>query len=182
MSHPLTREPGRALATVRPLLIRAALIVGAFVVAGVIGGVVWQLIWTPPQGVAIDGELLLDGDGLRSDFSSTALYVLVAAFAGLLVGVLVAVLADGHELLSLAAVAVGSGLAAVVMLQVGQWAGPPDPGPLAAESEDYTRIPDDLDVSGSSAYTALPAGALTGLVVVFVGLSRRPETGTDSAA
>jgi hypothetical protein len=171
MSDRLTGERARGLA---PLLTRFALVVTVFAVAGAAAGVLWEWIWTPPQGVVVDHELLLDGNGLRADFSGTALYVLVAALSGLLVGVLVAVLADRYELVTLAAVAVGSALAAWLMLQVGQWLGPPDPTTLAANADDYTRISDDLRVAGTSAFTAFPSGALIGLVVVFIGLSRRP--------
>lgn len=176
MPEQLTRERTSSRGPVLALLRRFALVVAVFVVAGVLAGALWEWIWTPPQGVVIDHELLLDGDGLRADFSSTALYVLVAAFAGLLLGVLVAVFADRYELVTLVGVVAGSVLAAWLMLQVGEWLGPPDPGPLAATADDYTRIPDDLDVSGTSAFTAFPAGALIGVVVVFIGLSRRPGT------
>ena len=149
------------------------LVVVGFAVAGALAGVVWEWVWAPPSGVALGGEFLLDGDGLRSEFSGTALYVVVATLAGLLLGVLVAVLSDRHELLTLVAVAVGSVLAGWLMLQVGTALGPPDPGPLASTAEDYTPLVDELRVSGRSPYIAFPAGALVGLIVVFIGLNRR---------
>lgn len=156
-----------------PALGRLLLVVAVFAVAGALAGVIWEWIWTPTDGVVIKHELLLDGDGLRSDFSGTALYVMVAAFTGLLVSVLVCVLSDRHELVTLLGIALGSVLAAWLMLRVGYALGPPDPAPLARAAEDYTRIPDQLHVSGTSPYTAFPGGAMIGLIVVFIGLSRR---------
>lgn len=156
---------------VRAALTRGLLVVAVFAAGGALAGVVWEWIWTPPSGVVIEHRYLLDGEGLRSDFSGTALYVLVAAVTGLLLGVLVAVRTDRSELLTLGAVVVGSVLAGWLMLQVGTAVDPPDPGPLAAEAEDLTRLPDELEVAGTSPYVAFPAGALVGLIVVFVGLN-----------
>lgn len=152
------------------------LVILGFALVGVLAGAVWEWVWTPPTGVALGKEFLLDGDGLRSDFSSTALYVVVASLAGLLLGVLVAVLAPRHELLTLVAVAVGSVLAAWLMLRVGVLLGPPDPGPLARAAEDYTPLVDELRVSGRSPFVAFPGGALLGLLVAFVGLNGRSST------
>jgi hypothetical protein len=149
------------------------LVLVAFAVAGALAGAVWEWVWTPPTGVALGKEFLLDGDGLRGDFSGTALYVVVAAVAGLLVGVLVAVLSDRDELATLVVVAVGSVLAGWLMLRTGVALGPPDPGPLARSADDYTPLVDQLAVAGRSPFVAFPAGALLGLIVIFIGLSRR---------
>ena len=107
------------------------LVLVVFAVAGALAGVVWEWLWTPPTGVALDEQFLLDGDGLRGEFSGTGLYVVVAAVAGLLLGVLVAVLSDRDELVTLVVVAVGSVLAGWLMLRTGVALGPPDPAPLA---------------------------------------------------
>lgn len=155
------------------------LVLVGFAVVGALAGVMWEWVWTPPTGVALGKEFLLDGDGLRGEFSGTAVYVAVASLAGLLVGVLVAVLSDRDELLTLVAVAAGSVLAAWVMLEVGAALGPPDPGPLARTAEDYTPLVDELQVAGRSPFVALPGGALVGLIVIFVGLNRRSASAPD---
>lgn len=160
-----------------PAVRRAAVVLVLFAVAGALAGVLWEWLWTPPTGVVLDREFLLDGEGLRSAFSGTALYVLVAAVAGLLLGVGVAVLTDDSELVTLAAVLVGSVLAAWLMYVVGTALGPPDPGPLADRAQDMTRLPDDLQVSGWSPFVAFPSGALVGVTVVFVGLAGRRGPG-----
>ena len=159
----------------RAAALRLVVVVAAFAVVGALAGVVWEWLWTPPSGVVLDHELLLDGDGLRSDFSGTALYVLVAAVAGLLLSVALGVVLDRHEVVTLVGVVAGSALAAWLMLRVGVALGPPDPTPLARAAEDYTRIPDALHVSRDSPYTAFPAGAMIGLIVTFIGLSRRSK-------
>lgn len=152
---------------------RMLLVLVAYAVTGALAGVVWEWVWTPPTGVALGQEFLLDGGGLRSEFSGTALYVVVGTLAGLLLGVAVALLAERHELVTLAAVLVGSMLAGWLMLRVGTALGPPDPEPLARAAEDYTPIQDQLRVSGHSPFVAFPGGALVGLIVIFIGLNRR---------
>lgn len=149
------------------------LVLVVFAVAGALAGVVWEWVWTPPTGVALEQEFLLDGDGLRGEFSGTALYVVIAAVTGLLLGVLVAVLSDRDELATLVVVVAGSALAGWVMLRTGVALGPPDPAPLARAAEDFDPLVDQLGVSGHSPLVAFPGGALLGLIVIFIGLSRR---------
>lgn len=161
------------MSTLVPSLRRFLVVVAVFAAAGALAGAIWEWIWTPPNGVVIEGKLLLDGDGLRNDFSGTALFVLVAAVTGLVVSVVVCVVLDRHELVTLLGVALGSVLATWLMLTVGEALGPPDPTALALAADDYDRIPDRLRVSGHSPWTAMPGGALIGLAAVFVGLSRR---------
>lgn len=155
------------------VLRQVLLVLVCFAVAGALAGILWEWLWTPSTGVVLDGEFVLDGDGLRNDFSGTALYVIVAAVTGLLLGVLVALLSQRHELVTLAAVVAGSALAGWLMLRTGIALGPPDPGPLARDAEDLTPLLNELAVAGRSPFVAFPAGALLGLIVIFVGLGRR---------
>lgn len=145
---------------------------GAFGVAGVLAAVVWEWLWIPPTGVAVNGEWFLDSEGLPRDVSGTGLYVLVAVVVGVLLGTIAAMTARSRELVTLAAVVLGSVLAAAVMGVVGPALGPPDPRPLAVSADDRTPLPADLRVEGAAAYAALPAGALTGLTVWFIVIAR----------
>lgn len=174
MSHVVTEPPApqaHARST-RPWR-EVAIIVAGFLVAGALAGVVWQWVWSPPGGFALDGKWVQDGGGLRDSFSGTGTYVVVAAVGGLLLGTLSGLLFDRSELATLLAVAVGALLAGWVMQLVGEALGPPDPDPIARGAEDYTKIPGDLSVLGRSPWVAFPGGALTGLIVVLFGLNGR---------
>jgi hypothetical protein len=85
-------------------------------------------------------------------------------------------------------VLVAATAAGVVMYAVGTSLGPADPQALAAGSPDYTPLPGDLRLTApdrgrtpwhSTAFVAFPAGAMTGLVGMFLfgspGSSRRPR-------
>lgn len=167
----LTRtDLGRA---VRQLLVVLAVTIGA----GAVAGLVWEWLWTPPVGVVQHHRWVLDEAALRDDFSGTGTYIAVAAVAGVLVGALVALLFDRSELVTLVALVVGSVVAGWLMYRVGLAVGPADPRALARTAEEGAHLPGQLKVLGWSPFVAFPSGALVGLVVVFLGLSRRRPTG-----
>jgi hypothetical protein len=144
------------------------------VVAAVLGagcGVLWEMWWTPPTGVVLDHVWYPDVDGVRQLFSGTGLYVVIGLVGGVLLGAGCAWLFDRVELVTLAAVAAGSVLAGWLMLEVGTALAPPDPAVAARTADDYTELPGTLEVEGDGAFVAFPAGAMTGLTVVFIGLA-----------
>jgi hypothetical protein len=170
----LTHEPAaRRPAWLVPALAQAVIVLLVFAGAGALAGAVWEWLWTPPVGVVIDGRWLVGLAGLRSEFSATGLYVLVASAAGLVTGALCGLLLDRAELVTLAAGLAGAALAGWVMVQVGHTLGPADPRELAQTAADRTRLPSDLRITGASPYIAFPAGATLGLAVLFLGLTRR---------
>jgi hypothetical protein len=162
-------------ARLRSALPHLAVVLLLFAGGGAVAGLVWEWVWTPPVGTVSDGRWLLDGDALRDDVSGTALYVLVAAAAGLLLGVLAGLLSQPAELVTLAGVVLGSVLAAWLMLEVGQAMGPADPRALAQAAGQGARLPGRLAVEGESPFVAFPTGALVGLLVVLVGVARHPS-------
>ena len=97
MPEQLTEEPATRSAWVVPVLAQAGIVVAVCAVAGALAGVVWEWLWTPPVGVVIRHEWLLGLSGLRSEFSATALYVILASVAGLLVGALCGLFIDRAE-------------------------------------------------------------------------------------
>ncbi|MQW76449.1 hypothetical protein GHK92_11230 [Nocardioides sp. dk4132] len=150
-------------------LIRFLAVVVFLLGTGVVAGWVWEAVWEAPVGGVQDGRWfpIPTETGLRAQFSGTAIYVLVALAAGLIAGTVIALLTRGGELLTLAAVVVGSAIGGVAMARVGAALGPEDPAALAARAEDGARLVGNLEVTGLSPYGALPFGALLALMVVF---------------
>lgn len=155
------------------LVVQVLGIVAVFAVTGALAGVVWQWIWSPPTGVVVHHQWLQDEAGLRGDFSGTGTYVAVAVVAGFVSALLVGILFDRHEVLTLVVVLGASVLAGVLMHRVGSHFGPADPVDLARSAKDGTKLPGTLTVSGDSPFRAFPGGAVAGLLVVFFGLTRR---------
>ena len=156
----------------RPALLQLALAVVILAAAGVVAGVVWQWVWTPPAGVVVDHRWVAEDEAsLRGQFTGTGWYVVVGSAAGLVGGALVALFLDRTPLLTLLGVVLGSALGAWLMFVVGVALGPSDPTVLARTAEEGTHLPAALDVSGTSPWIALPAGALVAVALVFLGLS-----------
>lgn len=167
------------------VLPRVLTILAVFVVGGAAGGVLWERLWDAPTGVTFEGRWYLEPAGPDFSFEAIALYVLIACPLGLLLAVL-AGLWRGHETATVVTVLVAASLAAVVMYAVGSALGPPDPQALAAGRPDYTPLPGDLGLTApdegrvqwhSTAFVALPAGAMAGLVGSYLlgnrGFARR---------
>ncbi|RYC05466.1 hypothetical protein [Nocardioides zhouii] len=169
------------------MLTRVGAIVVGFVVAGAAAGALWEQLWTPPMGLAYEDQWFLEPAGPDLSFEGIALFVLIAFALGLVLAV-VSGLWGGHELVTVAAVVVASVLAGAAMYAVGNALGPADPQLLAAGSPDFTPLPSDLGLTApdrgrtqwhSTAFVALPAGAMTGLVGMYLfgsrGFVRRPR-------
>jgi hypothetical protein len=153
---------------------QAPVIVLLFVVAGVLLGVLWEHLWSPTQGrvvrhewFVVDDQLRYDLDGLRNEFSGTALFVSLGLASGSVLGAVSALLLARRELRTLAAVVVGSVLASVLMWQVGTRLGPADPQVLARTAPRGTILPDQLELGSLGALVSLPLGACLALLVVF---------------
>ena len=152
-------------------VVRLLAVLVAFAVSGVLAGIVWHALWTPPSGVYYQDEWVIDAAGAPRDVGGTALYVVVGLVGGLVVGFAVTLSSRRDEMLVLGAVAVGSGIAAALMALTGHALGPPDPRPLAAGQEDFTAADADLRVEGKSPYVAFPAGALSAATAAFLLLN-----------
>ncbi|HEV2797177.1 MAG TPA: hypothetical protein VGV65_06115 [Nocardioides sp.] len=162
-----------------------ALVVVGFLVAGAAAGVLWERLWEPTPGLAFEDQWYLEPAGPDVAFQAVALFVLIAFPLGLVLAAL-AGLRGGGELATVVTVLVAASLAGIVMYGVGTSLGPADPQALAAGAPDYTPLPGELGLTApdrgrtpwhSTALVALPAGAMTGLVGMFLfgrqGLPRR---------
>lgn len=173
-------EPARQVA-------RLASVVVVFLAAGAGAGALWERLWDAPAGVSYDGEWFLEPAGPDVSFEGIALFVLIAFPLGVVLAVLAGIRRD-HEVATVITVLVAAGAAGVVMYAVGSSLGPGDPQALAAGAPDYTSIPGHLGLTApdrdrvpyhSTALVALPAGAMTGLVGIYLlgrsGVRKRPH-------
>lgn len=177
-------SPARA-GRLRPTL-EVGLVVLAFVLVAAGLGWWWWHLWSPaPRGQVFE---LRDADGThqwfpseagdRRGFAGTGLYVTLAVPAALVLGAAAAGFVRRRPILTLAAVLVGSSLAAWVMYAVGTHFSPPDPQQLAAAADPGTELPGALQIHGPSAFLLWPAAALMALIVTnvlasYVGELRR---------
>lgn len=188
----LSAPPEQGEPDVQPPAVRRVVSVLALgLVLGVLGGVVWEFLWTPPTGAAYEGRWMPDVEGVRMLVDATAWFVVVGAVYGLIYGAVVAALLRGREVLTLVTLLVGALLAAWVTQQVGQWLGPPDADALARDMGDLEPLVSNLELGSSSAswwpdFLGSPArlfpaiGAMVAVAVVYLG-TKAPEDRRDRA-
>lgn len=178
--------------TVLGHVLEPLLVLLVFAVAGVGAGWVWERWWTPTIGVVIEGtwvpgyrmqgeQFVFDFPSLEGFFDATAQYVVLGVGAGLLLGVLCALLGRRSEIVMLGAVLGGSVLAGYIAYRLGVHLGPVDPTLLETRVDDATVLPAALDLEGASPFVAWPLGALVGLCVTYLltsasATSHRRET------
>jgi hypothetical protein len=152
---------------IRPLVV-VVLVLVAYALVGVVAGIVWERVWTPPTEI-VQGHkpYYQDYSSLRRVFSGTGLYVLVGAAASAVLALVVGLLSRRRELLTLLAVVLGSAIAALLMWKVGVRLGPDDPAAAAAKAADNTPLQGNLVVSGRSPYLIWPMTSLFVLALVF---------------
>lgn len=159
---------------------RVALVLALGALLGVVGGFVWEWVWTPPTGAAYEGRWLADAEGLPVLAGSTALYVVVGLVCGLVYGAGVALFVRGRELLTLAALVAGSAVMAGVIAWLGPVLGPPDAQEVARTKGDLEPVIGSLSlpgawdfgfpwILGTSALLAPMFGALAMVIVVWLG-------------
>jgi hypothetical protein len=163
----------------RGALVEAAVVLLVFAAAGVAAAWLWHRLANPAEGTVLDGRwvesgrvqgdfLVLDFDDLRGSFGIVGWYSVIGMLGGLLLGTLAAFACRRSELVTLAAVAVGSVVAAVLCLTIGGALGPPDPAQLAKTAENLTVLPGRLGFDDRGPLVVWPLGALLGLALTYL--------------
>ncbi len=158
--------------------VEALVVVAVCAGVGAAVGYGWYRLWDSPPGVAFEGQWYPDptDEGYRSIFGATATYVLLGALAGLVLGVLAALLARHSELVTLAAVVVGTALAAWLSYRLGTSLGPPDAAAIAKTAADFKEIPGNLAVEGHSPFVSWTFGGLLGVASTYLLTSGLAES------
>jgi MFS family permease len=159
-----------------PYALEALAVLALFAAVGAGAGWLWFQVWHQPTGTVVAHDWFTDEAGLRNVFDGTAWYVVLAAAGALLAGALATVFARRSPLVTMAAVLLGSALAAWLMLRVGLALSPPDPEVLAKTADEGTKLPGRLSLEGGhSPYLVWPLAALIALMVLNFLLSSRDD-------
>lgn len=170
----------RGLSTPLVVLLQGVATIGAFAGVGALAGLVWFHVWTPPVGTVQSGQWFTDETGLRASFSGTGLYVVIAAAAGLVLGIVVALLLDRSELVALVCLCGGAVLAGWLMWKVGVHHSPPDPTVAAATAADGKKLPGHLHLNGRVPFVAFPLGGLVAFAGVLLAVPKRGRHGSSA--
>jgi hypothetical protein len=143
-------------------------VLGAFLVLGVVGGVLWALLVDPaeytrmPGGSGAMGEL-----DLAKRFSADGWYAVIAIVGGFLGGVGLTWWRARDYRVTTALLLPGAALAAAVMTAVGRLLGPGDSETALAQVARGETVPAELAVSSLPVYLTWPIAVLAGALMVL---------------
>jgi hypothetical protein len=149
----------------------AAGLVTAFLVVAVAGALLWRQLWQVPQGVVIDHVWYPTSpwaENSRLQFDATAWFVAISLVGGLTLGGVAGVVGRARETVTLAAVTLGSVLAAAVLFLLVVRLAPAEPTAAIAAASDGTEMAGWLVAPGWVARLTFPLGALLPLCVLFL--------------
>ena len=150
-------------------------VLGVFLVLGVLGGLLWPVLVTPAEFTKLASGGAMGENELGKQFGADGWYVVIGFLAALAAGLVLTAWRSRDPLLVSVLLVVGAALAAAVMALVGHWTGPGDPGPALRAAEVGAKVPESLDVDSFSIYLAWPFGALVGALFVLMGTSTPPD-------
>jgi hypothetical protein len=181
MSSPLTRDahddavaPAPASSTAgggaRDLLV----ILGVFVVLGIVAGVVWWLLVDPATYTKVSSGGSMDEAQLAKRFDADGWYAVIAAVGGVVAGSVLTWRRSRDFLLTTTLVFAGSLLAAALSAGVGHLVGPADPNTVLATAKLGAQVPVALDVTSKATYLVWPIAAMVGALIVLWSSSKDP--------
>ncbi len=149
------------------------IVVVAFLVAGVVVGLVWPQVVEPVTVTRNELGLQTGEVALAHRFGQDAWYALLGGGAALLLGAALTLWRRAHEAATLGAIVVAALLAAWVSSVVGTATGPEAAEVVLADAEMGTSAPDQVQVTAEAAYLAWPLAAVLGAVLVLWAPSSR---------
>lgn len=143
-------------------------VLAVYVALGVLGAVVWWLLFDPAVYTkAANGGLGMGEAQLGRRFDADGWYAVIAAVGGLLSGTALSWWRGRDPLLTSALVLGGSLVAAAVVAVLGGWLGPPDPQSVVASVDVGDTVPMQLAVDATVCYLVWPVTALIGCLIVL---------------
>jgi hypothetical protein len=157
--------------SVTEVLADVAVIVGGMALLGVIAGVVWARVATPPQLIRYQHNIGQDELQLSRLFAVDGWYAVIAAVGGLVGGLGFALLRRRDELVTLLLTVVGCVVAAFLMKATGHLLGPGDPTAALREAPVGAHVDAQLELKSFASMLAWPFTALVGGLVPLLSRS-----------
>lgn len=172
--------------TIQDLLTSISVVTAWFTAAGLLGALIWVKVTPLPGFTRVAAGGTMDEEQLAKQFSANGWFVVIAVVAGLLSGlVLMLVRRRTLPAVMVVLVALGGGLATVLMVQCGLAWGPGDPDAALAVAQIGDVVPIRLEVDAKGVYFAWSVAALLGAAIgtwLLELVEQRPEPpGSDPA-
>lgn len=156
----------------------AAVVIATFVALGIAGALLWHAVVHLPTFVRAGGGGQMGEEQLAGLISIDGWYAAIGGGAALIAGVVLMLTRARRPVMTVALVFVAACVAAVIMLYLGRWLGPPDPGPVLRHAADGTEVPVRLWPHTLAVAMVWPFAAVAGaLLVLLVVTPSNDDTG-----
>lgn len=146
----------------------AVVVLGASLVLGLAGAVLWWVLTEPAMFTVGEGGTLGMGEVELADrFSATGWFTVLSAIFGGLSGGALTWWRGRDPVLTAVLLVLGSALGTYTMATVGGWLGPQDPAVAAASARPGELVPAALEVGAGVAYLVWTIAALAGALMVL---------------
>jgi hypothetical protein len=152
-----------------PGLRDAGIVAAWFVVAGILGAVVWWQLTPLAEFTRTVDNGVMDEQQLAKQVATDGWFVVISAIGGLVSGIALLSWRRRDPVLMVVLLALGGGLATWVMLQAGLALGPPDPSGVLPHAKTGAKIPIRLDPTATGIYVTWSVTALLGAIGVIWG-------------
>ncbi len=164
----------RERAWLRTLLPDAAWVLGGFVAAGLLGGVLWVMLCDPAAYTMVRGRAAMGEAELGRQFGADAWFALLGLGLATVTAFVLTAIRHLDPLRVLLLSVVGACAAAALMALLGLLLGPPDPDVALKSAASGSRVPLQLTVDAASVYLFWPIGAMIGHAAEYwFGFSER---------
>lgn len=161
----MARHPSASTAVGRDVTV----VIGWFVLLGVLSGVLWWLLVSPAEFTKLPNGGSMGEVDLGKQFNADGWYVVIAAVFGLVSGVALTWWRSRDPLLTSLLLIIGSATAAALMALTGHLLGPGATRPALAAAKVGARVPERLEVDTFVVYLCWPIAVFLGALVVLLG-------------
>jgi CHASE2 domain-containing sensor protein len=158
----------------RPLVRDLLVVVGWFVLVGVVGAVLWWQLTPLAEYTRTAATAQMDEEQLGRQVSADGWYFVIAAVGGVLSGIVLLSWRRRDPVTMVVLVTLGALLAAWLMLRIGLWLGPANPNDVLPHVAVGAQVPLQLRTHASGVVFVWPVTALLGAIGVIWGTDSRP--------
>lgn len=166
-------EPRRSSRT-SGVLLDVGIVLGWFLVAGVVGAVLWWQLTDLPQATRAQGAVVVEADQLGKEVNIDGWFFVIALVGGLVSGIVLTLWRRRDALLTVVLVTLGGGLASFVMVQLGRLLGPVSEVDALRHKADGAHALMRLQVHATGVLWVWPAAAALG-ALVYLFVLKAPE-------
>jgi hypothetical protein len=149
-------------------------VLGWFLVAGVLGALVWWKVVDLPQWTRTSGGVAVEADQLGKQVNIDGWFFVIAIVGGLVSGIVLTLWRRRDTLLIVVLVTLGGGLASVVMQRLGKILGPGSEVDALRHKPIGAHAPMQLEIHASGVLWVWPAAAAFG-ALVYLWVLKTPE-------